>query len=37
MEIMTSLFIVTLGVTVYRLIVSFMPILHEHPEYKDSH
>jgi len=37
MEIMTSLFIVTLGVTVYRLIVTFLPILHEHPEYKDSH
>ena len=34
MEIVTSLFIVTLGVTAYRLIVNHMPILREHPEYR---
>lgn len=33
MEIITSVFIVTLGVTAYRLIVTYMPILNEHPDY----
>ncbi|OIO04140.1 MAG: hypothetical protein AUJ49_03475 [Desulfovibrionaceae bacterium CG1_02_65_16] len=36
-EIMFSIFIVTLGVTVYRFIVSRMPIFFEHPDYKDAH
>ncbi len=36
-EIGVSLFVVTLGVTVYRFIVSRMPIFFEHPEYKDAH
>jgi Ni/Fe-hydrogenase subunit HybB-like protein len=36
-EIMLSIFVVTLGVTVYRFIVSRMPIFFEHPEYKDAH
>lgn len=34
MEIGISIFIVTLGITVYRLITNYMPILHEHPDYK---
>jgi len=34
MEIATSVFIVTLGIVVYRFIVTRMPILHEHPDYK---
>ena len=34
MEIITSVFIVTLGVTAYRLIVTYMPILNEHPDYR---
>jgi len=37
MEIGLSLFVVTIGVTVYRFIVSRMPIFFEHPEYKDAH
>jgi Ni/Fe-hydrogenase subunit HybB-like protein len=34
MEIMISVFIVTVGILVFRFIVSRMPILYEHPEYK---
>ncbi len=34
MEIGTSVFIVTLGIVVYRFITTRMPILHEHPDYK---
>ncbi|MCK5695046.1 MAG: polysulfide reductase NrfD [Desulfobacula sp.] len=34
MEIATSVFIVTLGIVVYKFIVTRMPILHEHPDYK---
>jgi len=34
MEIATSIFIVTLGIVVYRFIATRMPILHEHPDYK---
>ncbi len=39
MEIGTSVFIVTLGVVIYRFITTRMPILFEHPEYKteDNH
>jgi Ni/Fe-hydrogenase subunit HybB-like protein len=36
MEIGISVFIVTLGIVVFRFIVSRMPILYEHPDY-DSH
>jgi Ni/Fe-hydrogenase subunit HybB-like protein len=36
-EIGTTVFIVTLGVVVYRFIATRMPILHEHPEYKQAH
>ncbi len=34
MEIGTSVFIVTLGITAYRYITSRMPIFYEHPDYK---
>lgn len=34
MEIGTSLFIVTLGIVVYKFIATRMPVLHEHPDYK---
>jgi len=34
MEIGTSIFIVTLGITVYRFITNHMPVLYEHPDYK---
>jgi len=34
MEIGTSVFIITLGLTAYRYITSRMPILHEHKDYR---
>lgn len=37
MEIGTTLFIITIGVVVYRFIATRMPILYEHPEYKADH
>jgi len=37
MEIGLSLFIVTVGVVVFKFIVTYMPILYEHPEYKTPH
>ena len=37
MEIAISLFIVTIGIVVFRFIVTRMPIFYEHPEYKDNH
>lgn len=35
MEIATSVFIVTIGIVVFRFIVTRMPVFYEHPEYKD--
>jgi len=37
MEIGISVFVVTLGIIVFRFIVTRMPILYEHPDYKDGH
>jgi Ni/Fe-hydrogenase subunit HybB-like protein len=37
MEIGISVFIVTLGLVVFKFIVTRMPILYEHPEYKGAH
>ena len=37
MEIGISIFVVVLGVSIYRFVVSRMPIFFEHPEYKDAH
>jgi Ni/Fe-hydrogenase subunit HybB-like protein len=37
MEIALSVFIVTLGIVVFRFIVTRMPIFYEHPDYKDVH
>ena len=37
LEIVTSVFIVTIGVIAYRFIVNNMPVLYEHPDYKDTH
>jgi len=37
MEIGLSLFIVTVGVVAFKFIVTFMPIMYEHPEYKTPH
>lgn len=36
-EIGVSVFIVTVGLVVYRFIAVNMPILHEHPDYRDEH
>ena len=37
MEIGISVFIVTVGLVVFRFIVTRMPILYEHPDYKGAH
>ena len=37
MEIATSVFIVTIGIIIFKFIVTKMPIFYEHPEYKDVH
>ena len=36
-EICISVFIVTVGILAYRFIVNNMPVLYEHPDYKDAH
>ena len=33
-EVGTSIFIVTIGIVVYRFIATRMPVLHEHPDYR---
>lgn len=37
MEVGTTIFIVTVGVVVYKFIATRMPILYEHPDYKEHH
>jgi len=37
MEIGVSVFIVTVGIIAYRFIVTRMPVLYEHPDYKEAH
>ncbi len=36
-EITISLFVVTIGVCVFRFITTRMPIFYEHPDYKGEH
>ncbi len=36
-EIGTTIFIVFVGITAYRIITAKMPILYEHPDYKEEH
>ena len=36
LEIVVSVFIVTLGIIAYRFIVNNMPVLYEHPDYKEE-
>ncbi len=36
MEISVTLFLVTVGVLIFRFIVTHMPVLHEHKDYKSS-
>ena len=37
MEFFITLFIITIGVVAYKFVVTRMPILYEHPEYKEDH
>jgi len=37
MEIMTTLFIVTIGVVAFKIIVTLMPVLYAHPDFPDDH
>ncbi|OEU70747.1 MAG: hypothetical protein BA863_14780 [Desulfovibrio sp. S3730MH75] len=37
MEIGISVFVVTIGVVIFRFITTRMPIFHEHPDYKGEH
>jgi Ni/Fe-hydrogenase subunit HybB-like protein len=37
MEIGISIFLLTLGIIAFRVIVTLMPIFYEHPEYKEAH
>jgi len=37
MEVSITLFVVTIGILVFRFIVTRMPIFYEHPEYGESH
>lgn len=37
LEICLSIFIITLIITAYRIIATFMPVLHEHPDYRETH
>ncbi len=37
MEIGISIFIITVGIVVFRFIVTRMPIFHAHPDYEDTH
>jgi Ni/Fe-hydrogenase subunit HybB-like protein len=37
MEVALSVFVVTVGVIVFRFIVTHMPVLYEHPDYKTPH
>ena len=37
MEIGISIFIVTVGIVVFKFIVTRMPIFYVHPDYKDTH
>jgi hypothetical protein len=37
MEIGISVFVITIGITMYRFIVSRMPVFYEHPDFRESH
>ncbi len=37
MEIMTTVFIITVGIVLFKFIATRMPILQEHPDYPDDH
>jgi Ni/Fe-hydrogenase subunit HybB-like protein len=37
MEIGVSVFVITVGLVIYRFIVTRMPVFYEHPEYRETH
>jgi Ni/Fe-hydrogenase subunit HybB-like protein len=37
MEVGISVFIVTVGVIIFRFVVTRMPILYAHPDYEEAH
>lgn len=37
MEVAISVFVITVGLTIYRFIVKRMPVFFEHPDYKATH
>jgi Ni/Fe-hydrogenase subunit HybB-like protein len=37
MEVGISVFVITVGITIYRFIVTRMPVFFEHPDYKGTH
>jgi len=37
MEIGISVFVITIGITIYRFVVTRMPVFYEHPDYRESH
>jgi len=37
MEIGITVFVITVGLAIYRFIVTRMPIFYEHPEYREAH
>jgi Ni/Fe-hydrogenase subunit HybB-like protein len=37
MEIGISIFLITLGIIVFRFIVTHMPVFYEHPDYREEH
>lgn len=37
MEIAIAIFIITLGLLAFRFIITRMPVLYEHPDYRDAH
>lgn len=36
-EIIVSAFVITIGVLIFRFVVTRMPIFYEHPDYKEAH
>lgn len=36
-EIAISVFVITVGLVIFRFIVTRMPVFYEHPDYKDTH
>jgi Ni/Fe-hydrogenase subunit HybB-like protein len=37
MEIGISVFVITIGITIYRIVVTRMPVFYTHPDYREGH